>query len=167
MRLGFGWVYPRVGGATPGLHPNSICHLGLSPRGRGNPSRPRPFSQGYGSIPAWAGQPKAWPELTAYRGVYPRVGGATAPIVKLNDPEGGLSPRGRGNRSPMGVLSFGDRSIPAWAGQPGAAAVQEVGAGVYPRVGGATESAGEMCPFDLGLSPRGRGNQCRYERHPN
>ena len=58
------WVYPRVGGGT------FICSLsqtylqGLSPRGRGNLHAGRRSCPGWGSIPAWAGEPpfsKYWP----------------------------------------------------------------------------------------------------------
>ena len=72
--------------------------MGLSPRGRGNPYNPVDDGQNEGSIPAWAGEPKAYALGNAHHMVYPRVGGGTCHVM--------LAP---------GALS---RSIPAWAGEP-------------------------------------------------
>ena len=52
------WVYPRVGGATPGQRRLGVVGVGLSPRGRGNPATiPNLQHSNIRSIPAWAGQP--------------------------------------------------------------------------------------------------------------
>ena len=70
-------VYPRVGGETLRGLDGDLARVGLSPRGRGNPtptaSRPTPT----GSIPAWAGKPLPACGGSADRAVYPRVGGET------------------------------------------------------------------------------------------
>ena len=136
---GHEWVYPRVGGATAKRMINSLYGTGLSPRGRGNHRQPKRRCQGFGSIPAWAGQPSGrrgcgWPP-----GVYPRVGGATIVLGLVSKPRVGLSPRGRGN---LGVIK--PRS-----------AIR----GSIPRVGGATGGLMPMGVVSAGLSPRGRGNQ--------
>ena len=139
-------VYPRVGGGTRrALHRGQPARLGLSPRGRGNPSRGYQHQESLATT------------------VYPRVGGGT--VVALTHPltVNGLSPRGRGNplysifsgcaRTVYPRVGGGTRpsnsqrlrqsvgSIPAWAGEP------------YSH----TCSLTAAYSF-YGLSPRGRGN---------
>ena len=72
-----GTVYPRVGGATCSSRPSPSDMTGLSPRGRGNPCLEWCLAVSMGSIPAWAGQPRAAQTTYSPRAVYPRVGGAT------------------------------------------------------------------------------------------
>ena len=55
----------------------------------------------------------------------------------------GLSPRGRGNRSPFILLRHVGGSIPAWAGEPYQYADGNVVFAVYPRVGGGTPTNSE------------------------
>ena len=93
--------------------------------------------------------------------VYPRVGGATTALRGLFLPHLGLSPRGRGNLLCTGLASGGQWSIPAWAGQPNARRASGVRAGVYPRVGGATNVPVPSRNQKSGLSPRGRGNRVK------
>ena len=52
-------VYPRVGGGTDLSIFSYHKHLGLSPRGRGNPDGPPHAVYDPRSIPAWAGEPIA------------------------------------------------------------------------------------------------------------
>ena len=137
--------------------------VGLSPRGRGNQLFRYTRCNGVGSIPAWAGQPFPVPAEVAEVQVYPRVGGATNPLVKPMEFIQGLSPRGRGNPAlPMRRSSW-IGSIPAWAGQPVAEIGWEEGSAVYPRVGGATGIGCCLCGAEWGLSPRGRGNPRYHE----
>ena len=90
----------------------------------------------------------------------------------------GLSPRGRGNQPGRHGERTGQRSIPAWAGEPLEALAIPCPSTVYPRGGGGTQSdwvRQKECtvyprvgggtrirwPVDRnlkGLSPRGRGN---------
>ena len=133
------WVYPRVGGGTPGPQV-----LGFSLRR---------------SIPAWAGEPGRSSWAGAIHAVYPRVGGGTGVAWPSTTYCAGLSPRGRGNRIRPVSKRCLERSIPAWAGEPLFAARAARRAAVYPRVGGGT---GEIVVGQLrciGLSPRGRGNR--------
>ena len=111
-------VYPRVGGATPGVFDGRVPGQGLSPRGRGNLPAQGSGPPLLGSIPAWAGQPdcRALPQLPGR--VYPRVGGATLWPWSRNMPTMGLSPRGRGNLPLRRLAGHRPGSIPAWAGQP-------------------------------------------------
>ena len=152
-------VYPRVGGGT--VDPTLVAksNLGLSPRGRGNPE---PFSSTLAlsrSIPAWAGEPRQGGWRRSCGTVYPRVGGGTVEKSETQVSYLGLSPRGRGNLTPVlgSVISLG--SIPAWAGEPCYHAGANSTGWVYPRVGGGTSSNDAMNGACAGLSPRGRGNR--------
>ena len=49
--------YPRVGGGTPNIGWSCVSAMGLSPRGRGNPSNLFAYQAQERSIPAWAGEP--------------------------------------------------------------------------------------------------------------
>ena len=109
-------VYPRVGGGTDWTVQRSLRNIGLSPRGRGNLWCRPPSNRLSRSIPAWAGEPS--PDGNARRRVpvYPRVGGGTACGFTSDDPDDGLSPRGRGNRLLAVAMGLLYGSIPAWAG---------------------------------------------------
>ena len=110
---------------------------GLSPRGRGNHYVFTANRRYAGSIPAWAGEPRA----RGQRGIGE-----------------GLSPRGRGNRLPADAERAPGRSIPAWAGEPPQHRYGCNYRGVYPRVGGGTSLFNHLPVRLSGLSPRGRGN---------
>ena len=135
-------VYPRVGGGTLNTHLGLSGEEGLSPRGRGNPGVHLANRVRVGSIPAWAGEPAGCPSPSLRCGVYPRVGGGTRKELVLIPTAIGLSPRGRGNRELLNHVDALNRSIPAWAGEPAAAALVCQGIGVYPRVGGGTSISG-------------------------
>ena len=111
-------VYPRVGGETNARKRTNRASSGLSPRGRGNPSGDSSRLASFGSIPAWAGKPRAERGREIGQKVYPRVGGETGRRGPRYAGVTGLSPRGRGNRSRAIPLVAGQRSIPAWAGKP-------------------------------------------------
>ena len=93
-------VYPRVGGETPIPPTFSSSATGLSPRGRGNHRLQSALPGIVWSIPAWAGKPAATGCRRGCRRVYPRVGGETFVVGGTVEGQEGLSPRGRGNRSP-------------------------------------------------------------------
>ena len=67
--------------------------------------------------------------------------------------------------SPLQALKT-ERSIPAWAGEPGNMDACGYEIGVYPRVGGGTNDQSLHLIPPPGLSPRGRGNLHRAVR-PN
>ena len=111
-------VYPRVCGGTRPRFPPRPRRMGLSPRVRGNrPPRPRirPTS---GSIPACAGEPPEWCPARGVRRVYPRVCGGTSSNPPGGRNAAGLSPRVRGNRRMIFIVSLPYGSIPACAGEP-------------------------------------------------
>ena len=73
-------------------------------------------------------------------------------------PNGGLSPRVRGNRLLPNPLWSRRRSIPAGAGEPSVPAMVRSITAVYPRgCGGTFEVEGGLIETK-GLSPRVRGN---------
>ena len=131
-------VYPRVGGGTSGSVTRAVRQTGLSPRGRGNPNQAIWSPITAGSIPAWAGEPVAL--------------NPSGCLVK------GLSPRGRGNLNRLSRPIGQQGSIPAWAGEPRGQRICRFSSGVYPRVGGGTDSGFFGAGRKNGLSPRGRGN---------
>ena len=131
-------VYPRVGGGTRTNGTGGPAGVGLSPRGRGEPSKCRC--------------------LPCVLPVYPRVGGGTVVQTTYPNTHGGLSPRGRGNRRPGARTERYIRSIPAWAGEPPMTHSHNPEMRVYPRVGGGTTADTEDAESIQGLSPRGRGN---------
>ena len=110
------------------------------------------------SIPAHAGEPAARASASTSVGVYPRACGGTAQTCAGGHPDQGLSPRMRGNRlaNARGAGELG--SIPAHAGEPGAAVVAALAAGVYPRACGGTRKTPTAVWSGEGLSPRMRGN---------
>ena len=152
-------VYPRVGGGNAGSQGHPKQALGLSPRGRGKPSRQRRLIFNYRSIPAWAGETREFPTPTARAAVYPRVGGGNGIVRVALASGGGLSPRGRGKRGRAAARECQRGSIPAWAGETHAAADYGVIRGVYPRVGGGNRCSAKARRALSGLSPRGRGKR--------
>ncbi len=111
-------AYPRVCGGTA-LAPHLLEVIGgLSPRVRGNP--PALVRGDYlpGPIPACAGEP-----LFLFRSViilraYPRVCGGTTHQSIYAIYDAGLSPRVRGNLTPLHLSTTTIGPIPACAGEP-------------------------------------------------
>ena len=136
---------------------------GLSPRGRGKPSRPPPPGSASAVYPRVGGGTGRPAPNAISPAVYPRVGGGNPPLTDKYARTDGLSPRGRGKRQQRYNGGRPLRSIPAWAGEtPGPAAIMPDRT-VYPRVGGGNvREVGGVCA-GAGLSPRGRGKrQQRY-----
>ena len=132
---------------------------GLSPRVRGNHR-----GSGCGplilrSIPACAGEPAGRPTPRSRPGVYPRVCGGTTWGYDRATPNGGLSPRVRGNRHRIRGGPDVHGSIPACAGEPWHSWSGTSPGRVYPRVCGGTDSRTRGCQRSWGLSPRVRGNR--------
>ena len=85
--------------------------------------------------------------------------GGTAQQWILRQAFGGLSPRVRGNLTPICAGICVGRTIPACAGEPSNAPEHLDARGDYPRVcGGTCYSPSRRC-HHRGLSPRVRGNQ--------
>ena len=137
-------VYPRVCGGTAHRCGRLRPIAGLSPRVRGNPSDSHRGRPAHRSIPACAGEPRLRWHTWQGPGVYPRVCGGThhrgIPQWQL----GGLSPRVRGNHTPIRAIKIRTRSIPACAGEPFCVPACHDGQKVYPRVCGGTWSSGHF-----------------------
>ena len=131
-------VYPRVCGGTDKTPPGIVKAQGLSPRVRGNRPPARQQRQWWRSIPACAGEPGRRCAGREYPAVYPRVCGGTLALSLFWATYLGLSPRVRGNPSPLLVLGDLFGSIPACAGEPAEMAESIFGWRVYPRVCGGT-----------------------------
>ena len=129
-------VYPRVGGGNPAVSKPMMWRRGLSPRGRGKPSRQQKMILTTRSIPAWAGETRHLCGFIYRRAVYPRVGGGNAAHSAAEQDEGGLSPRGRGKLGSTPAIDKPARSIPAWAGETWGQHIALDVRLVYPRVGG-------------------------------
>ncbi len=138
---------------------------GLSPRVRGNRGH---FADDVGwwrSIPACAGEPNYYKMPLAVIGVYPRVCGGTLVFPVGRYRAWGLSPRVRGNHMGMTREQWGERSIPACAGEPMQGVSQRKCVAVYPRVCGGTNGNIDIMVSGVGLSPRVRGNLDGYDSH--
>ena len=131
---------------------------GLSPRVRGNPHRTTRLVGAARSIPACAGEPAGVPRSGGYHRVYPRVCGGTGEGEVGDDARGGLSPRVRGNRGCRPPFLRAYRSIPACAGEPYPLSRRKLYQPVYPRVCGGTAGNPPKGWWNIGLSPRVRGN---------
>ena len=78
----------------------------------------------------------------------------------------GLSPRVRGNLTPVRVAPASAGSIPACAGEPPSRSHKNPAPGVYPRVCGGTTISLQNRYYFVGLSPRVRGNLDGGQRLP-
>ncbi len=116
------------------------------------------------SIPACAGEPKAYLRPCRGNEVYPRVCGGTYNMSIQRVDQQGLSPRVRGNLPPPGPHRARGRSIPACAGEPAPRRHPRRIRPVYPRVCGGTIYNPKTTQRDGGLSPRVRGNRINYFR---
>ena len=111
-----------------------------------------------GSIPACAGEPGSELLRVIDAGVYPRVCGGARPTNSTSLQPRGLSPRVRGSRSAVSHPRPLHGSIPACAGEPGAAVQCRRPSWVYPRVCGGARSGDGPSVIMRGLSPRVRGS---------
>ena len=125
---------------------------------RGNPRTPPAKSWAAGSIPAHAGEPRAYPCTPGVTRVYPRACGGTKQGSVVGDLGDGLSPRMRGNHLMAIYAHQTVGSIPAHAGEPEHFEAKGYHVGVYPRACGGTWGARWAAAKAQGLSPRMRGN---------
>ena len=151
-------VYPRACGGTVSFKRSITSVTGLSPRVRGNPATPQWAKITTRSIPARAGEPHAAGTGRRRVWVYPRACGGTHHLNHVGNVEHGLSPRVRGNRSPIRCDCVSNRSIPARAGEPITRDTGRCSDRVYPRACGGTATTPIRIPIASGLSPRVRGN---------
>ena len=150
-------VYPRVGGGNRRYRCRAGHMQGLSPRGRGKPTKAVAIPEAVRSIPAWAGETLHAGGKDRSSRVYPRVGGGNRKAKASAGGIAGLSPRGRGKRAQNSRRTWRPRSIPAWAGETYSSSTACRDKSVYPRVGGGNRYADCVVSPVSGLSPRGRG----------
>ena len=152
-------VDPRVGGGAQGAGYISNGYKGRSPRGRGSLAKAKGAHDTVGSIPAWAGEPRACGRLPSRGWVDPRVGGGAYGIGLGLPGRPGRSPRGRGSRALFAIAARNGGSIPAWAGDPRIAPWRSGHLAVDPRVGGGAVTVRDDGAAVQGRSPRGRGSR--------
>ena len=150
-------VYPRVCGGN--LHPQrGVKHQGgLSPRVRGQRSRPSVALVNEGSIPACAGETATAASQAQPCSVYPRVCGGNLPAPLSRSRLRGLSPRVRGKPHTRRQPQIRPGSIPACAGETQRRGNHRRSAKVYPRVCGGNRERNNALLRRKGLSPRVRG----------
>ena len=156
-------VYPRTGGGN--MIPNALdrFEVGLSPHGRGKPSRHAYDQFMFGSIPARAGETGVCRGRRQGPRVYPRTGGGNHCALAQWASQGGLSPHGRGKLVIEESEIDGQGSIPARAGETALEFTLPDINGVYPRTGGGNSDQSGGVLSHVGLSPHGRGKLERIE----
>ena len=154
-------VYPRPRGGTTKTAITRRALRGLSPPTRGNRETTPSFRSCIRSIPAHAGEPRAWRARRFGIAVYPRPRGGTCAACGEREEKDGLSPPTRGNRALREQESRRSGSIPAHAGEPGESVFLRVLPAVYPRPRGGTPASFREAGFFSGLSPPTRGNRIR------
>ena len=152
--------YPRVCGGTKYLEDFVVFLPGLSPRVRGNQQWRRSGAHVVRTIPACAGEPLNQTGRSRGRPYYPRVCGGTTSSPSLTLGPCGLSPRVRGNHKQPFSHSGPVRTIPACAGEPIIKHPHHSPDRDYPRVCGGTNDPSAPITYQIGLSPRVRGNHC-------
>ena len=152
-------VYPRPRGGTLLTSRFNGAAGGLSPPTRGNLFYPMVVAHANRSIPAHAGEPDTESLVPRVPTVYPRPRGGTPDATALHRLFRGLSPPTRGNLPAPGASKVNVGSIPAHAGEPGAASVNVDVAAVYPRPRGGTIDPPMRLDCPGGLSPPTRGNR--------
>ena len=158
MRSWPAWGYPRECGGTQVLLDLPSTVEGLSPRVRGNRSRPTPAVSSRRAIPASAGEPAGDPAPPHAAAGYPReCGGTPANRTDLRQLRG-LSPRVRGNPIYTAAAALQDGAIPASAGEPSGDSERRGTPRGYPRECGGTTGQFQLHYRGEGLSPRVRGN---------
>ena len=138
---------------------NARARRGLSPLVRGNPVRRGHAGRLAGTIPARAGEPMRPRARCCPPRDYPRSCGGTATSPSRPRPIQGLSPLVRGNHIHDAVHVVPRGTIPARAGEPPIAALEEIPARDYPRSCGGTSAGLRIDAGRRGLSPLVRGNR--------
>ncbi len=153
-------VYPRLRGGSAGTSPQISARLGLSPPTRGIRVGCDVNHRYPGSIPAYAGDPPLRAGISRGLRVYPRLRGGSPAVLYRIDLLSGLSPPTRGIPHRPPPQEPQSRSIPAYAGDPGLAALPRGFRAVYPRLRGGSRIIGQVVGSVPGLSPPTRGIPC-------
>ena len=137
---------------------------GPSPRGRGTRQGRYASERSSRAIPARAGNAsQSRRSLCQFPG-HPRAGGERAYRQSGRVAGGGPSPRGRGTLVIPARVDFGNRAIPARAGNARAAGSFRNAEPGHPRAGGERRGKRAISTPGDGPSPRGRGTRRRLHR---
>ena len=155
------WAHPRAGGenALPAL--KDFAGQGSSPRGRGKRARRLWRRCWPGLIPARAGKTLSEARFPTGRRAHPRAGGENLRRVCGRARRGGSSPRGRGKRFALILLTERKGLIPARAGKTWRADRPTAARPAHPRAGGENWMFSAPQLVRKGSSPRGRGKHGR------
>ena len=149
--------HPRACGANFSITVLLCVSFGSSPRMRGK-RRPRLCMGGpLRIIPAHAGQTRGWSPSRSLCPDHPRACGANCFPALWFPALTGSSPRMRGKRSFLCILTAGIRIIPAHAGQTPADDTASPRRSDHPRACGANVSGFPSRDANAGSSPRMRG----------
>ena len=150
-------VHPRACGEHIFQYLTLVDPIGSSPRMRGTPWRRSPLTPASRFIPAHAGNTFVLSSSRMLRSVHPRAcgehTGSKCHAVNVS----GSSPRMRGTQQLQQIIAFGDRFIPAHAGNTQTSVFVNTFGSVHPR------ACGEHCNMECimvgssGSSPRMRG----------
>ncbi len=152
-----GTVYPRPCGGNRRSGPSGTGTGGLSPPMRGKLVRVHDHPPGRRSIPAHAGETAPRSPRTITRSVYPRPCGGNCPFAPIVLATHGLSPPMRGKLTLPASSRRYAGSIPAHAGETGAACAICNPSRVYPRPCGGNNGLSPRLSQVRGLSPPMRG----------
>ena len=150
-------VHPRAGGEHRQESPLSTGPTGSSPRGRGTRSCHPLLSRRFRFIPARAGNTFTGAGEFIPKSVHPRAGGEHEPVLAIDPPDDGSSPRGRGTHSHPFLAARLVRFIPARAGNTSYQFPPLNPGPVHPRAGGEHTTHRHDAQHLDGSSPRGRG----------
>ncbi len=155
--LGIRQVDPRSRGADAATASQQARNTGRSPLTRGRRSSFPAFPNRLRSIPAHAGQTKAWREVKPVWGVDPRSRGADDQLRAIVTSRPGRSPLTRGRPVHRPEERHESGSIPAHAGQTRHPLAVPRASQVDPRSRGADQVTGHHEPREKGRSPLTRG----------
>ena len=155
-------AHPRRCGADGWVVAEGDVGEGSSPQVRGRPKIADFTKQGYGLIPAGAGQTSGSPTRRRTRRAHPRRCGADVGPVGCGVVPVGSSPQVRGRRARVVFDGVGEGLIPAGAGQTSGWCLEGLASTAHPRRCGADQNDGDMIVLYPGSSPQVRG---RHEHH--
>ena len=133
-------VHPRLRGGADVAQTVSNKYYGPSPPTRGSPGVRTTYDNRWGSIPAYAGEPRARWSGTHGAGVHPRLRGGAVRWQKPTGSGAGPSPPTRGSRRRFPRSQSRNGSIPAYAGEPPDSSIIIVWDRVHPRLRGGAKS---------------------------
>ena len=149
--------HPRVCGENPGSDWEGTLRDGTSPRMRGKRCCGSTSQRLIGNIPAYAGKTGGMRKNAGGEKEHPRVCGENEWSTASPITQTGTSPRMRGKRCRLRIITSGTRNIPAYAGKTFMRWETVVAIEEHPRVCGENNHGWIIRQRQLGTSPRMRG----------